>query len=220
MLGLRRLTRKEQPDGKHTYNTGPEWRIGLSYSSQNFLSAYYAQKESHPYDTLTSAQTGEEFYTDSVYYSSYNMNSYAEQLQLRSSLIWRLRPDSRWDFYAGVGLSAGVSLNSYSDIYYSESSYESEDNEHRSFEGNRNTQGFESERWRQPAVWQFSSYLPLGIDWQMGKNNKLLDHFHLFYEMRPGLEYYHLPGYGSYVHAAMFQGIGLRFSLAPSLLYF
>jgi hypothetical protein len=48
------------------------------------------------------------------------MDYSSNQLRLDASLIFRTNADARWSAFAGVGINAGVSLNSNTTIYYHE----------------------------------------------------------------------------------------------------
>lgn len=187
-------------------------RIGLMHANQpNLMQTSGSYTESFPYDTLTSSQTGEQFFIDS--FSTHSYYAYYSQKQVRvdAALIFRFNASQRWSFFGGIGANFGLSYNGKTEVsqhvspwgdmynygyydYYPEGSYQKE-----SFE---NKGGF-----------GFGVYAPLGIDFQVGKNRDFWKPVHLFMELRPGFNVNQIASLGSTFAAGNFSNVGLRFKI-------
>ena len=106
---------------KNNFLDNPVLRLGINYASSNSLSAHYSQEIRTPYDTLVSSQTGESFYVDSVHLKNYHMGQKMDQLRIDAALVFQTNQDLRFSFFAGIGISAGMSLKSEIEINYDQS---------------------------------------------------------------------------------------------------
>lgn len=212
-IGIQLLNKRKQE-----YRNNPQLRIGISYTSESLLSAYYNRETSRPYDTLSSSQTGQAIYVDSVFNSSYSMNYYNNVLSLDLALLFRTNPEARWALFAGIGCTAGISLNAYTSIFHLESSGTISYSDNASFNnyyGNsfRNTD-VEYESFNNKGGYSITGYLPIGVDWRIGKKREFWMPLHLFYEMRPGLNISNIPELGSQVTANLQNSWGVRYRFA------
>ncbi len=189
-------------------------RVGLMHINQgNALSTGGSYTETFRVDTLTSSQTGEQFFVDSFSTHSYNATYSQEQIRLDASLIFRYKADKRWSFYGGIGVNFGLSYNGvthvrhnvspYGNSYpfglFNDIMYNNGTHEHESFE---NKGGF-----------GFGVYAPLGIDFQVGKKREFWKPLHLYMELRPGFNVNQIAGLGTSFSAGNFSNIGLRFHI-------
>jgi hypothetical protein len=189
-------------------------RVGLMHINQgNALSTGGSYTETFRVDTLTSSQTGTQYFVDSFSTHSYNATYSQEQLRLDAALIFRYKADKRWSFFGGIGMNFGLSYNGVTQIRhdvspYGESypfdlfndiMYSSGTHEHESFE---NKGGF-----------GFGVYAPLGIDFQVGKKRNFWKPMHLYMELRPGFNVNQIAGLGTSFSAGNFSNIGLRFHI-------
>ena len=101
------------------FRGNPELRLGLSYYTGGGFSGNLFNETRQAYDTLISAQTGTAYYVDSVDAKNYNMDYTFDQLRLDASLIFRTDPTARWSLFAGVGMSAGMSIHAQTEVSYS-----------------------------------------------------------------------------------------------------
>ncbi len=194
---------------KKVYKANPLLRVGFSYSSGTYFAETIFKEDRKPYDTLVSTQTGETFYRDSVTDQYYNMYYQAEQLRLNCSLIYRTNPAARWSFYGGVGLSAGVSMNAYTTIYYDRSSFI----DASSYSSSNSGYGdYAQERFENKNNFGFSAFVPLGVDYRIGKKSEFLRMMHLFYELNPAINVTSIPELRTYTNAVFLQAFGLRIS--------
>lgn len=192
-----------------------QYRLGISFSETG-ISNYLHKTDRKPYDTLTSSQTGQTMYFDSVTYQNYSMNYKSQELRLDLSVIYRTNPAARWSVYGGIGVEAGVSALAYTDIDYSEhvsiqtasSSTPTSDNNNYN-----NSDSYRSERLINKNSKVLAFYLPLGIDFRVGAKKEFFKQLHLFYEARPFVNYTETPELGSLGGVGVKVGFGLRLTI-------
>lgn len=186
-------------------------RCGITVSGTNF-SNYLSKTTYTPYDTLVSSSTGQTFYYDSINTQSYQMNYKSQQLSIDIALLYRINPASRWSLYGGIGVQAGGSLMAYSDITYSQnisyspgysSNYSNSNSYYNS--GNYYNQST-TEHFINKNTQQYLAYLPIGVDFRLGKKREFFKQIHLFNEIRPYVYTMKIP------ELASFSGIGFRTS--------
>lgn len=207
MVGLK-FSDKE----KNAYKANPLLRLGFSYSSGTSFSKFFNQQERIPYDTLISTQTGNSTFIDSVNSKQYGMTYKSEQIRFDGSLIFRTNPEARWSVYTGIGLTAGISLNASTQISYNESSYiESMGDGY----GNHNYGDFyfnadEREVIKNKTNFGMSVYVPIGIDFRIGKNREFWKRTHLFFELNPSINVNSIPELYTITTTDLQQRFGVR----------
>lgn len=210
MLGLQFSDKQ-----KTTYQTNPLLRLGISYFSGTTLTGGLYKEDRKPYDTLTSTQTGQTVYIDSINSKNYSMNYSSEQLRFDGSLIFRTNPEARWSIFTGIGITAGLSINANTDIYYSNSGRTEtrypNGNTSSSY-GNSSSDNYKTEKFRNKNNFGASTYIPMGIDFRIGKKREFWKHTHLFYELRPGINITSIPELRTITNASIQHGLGLRVS--------
>lgn len=210
MLGIQ-FSNKE----KTSYKKSPLLRLGLSYFSGAGFSANLYKTTTKPYDTLSSQQTGQTVYKDSVINRNYYMNYTSQQVRLDASLIFRTNPEARWSLFAGVGITAGISINARTDISYYADSRTQERNSGNSSSNsyyNNSSGNYKSESFVNTTNFGASVYVPMGLDFRLGKKNEFWKRMHLFYEARPGVNALIIPELTTLLNGSIQQGIGLRVS--------
>jgi hypothetical protein len=209
-MGLRFYSKSKQ-DYKHN----PQVRVGFSFFTQTLLTANYSRADYKRYDTLTSSQTGDMIFVDSVHTSMYGMSYSTEELRLDASVIYRTSSSPRWSLYAGLGINAGWALQattviSHNDLnattYATSPSYNW-----------YNASNSEFEQFRNKGSFGAAVYFPLGINMRLGKKREFWMPFHIYAEMRAGLNMNSIPGVGSSVLPASQFGIGLRYVFGQQL---
>lgn len=190
-----------------TFNkkANPLWRIGISHGSSNSISAGFSKDTYTPYDTLTSSQTGEQFYVDSMHSENYFMDYRSQQLRVESSLIYRTNVEKRWSVYAGIGASIGLSYNAQTYISYSTSDYVS--GNYTNYSGSYDY-GFE--HFRNKTNISTSVFVPMGVDFRIGKNKEFWKRLHLYYEMKPSLSFLTVPELRTLTSVNMINSLGLK----------
>ena len=198
---------------KSGYKPSPLLRLGFTYLSSNNFAASYYQEETKRYDTLVSINNGQTYYLDSNLTRTYNMNYHSEQIRLDASLIYRTNPKARWSFYSGIGLNVGVSLNANTSIQYMP--YNSASNGASYYyypypSPYNQTYSSTSETFRNSTNFGVSSYVPLAIDFRMGKKRPFWQRTHLFFEMRPGINVNSIPELGTFAKGYFQSAFGIR----------
>jgi hypothetical protein len=168
----------------------PIWRIGISNVSLGSISRDFSKTTTTTYDTLTSSQTGQQYFLDSTYSENYNMRYSAQQLRLETSLIYRTDPTKRWSVYTGLGASFGVSYNAQTVVEYTSYNNASTMSEYYSTteQGESKLEYFENK-----MNFSTSIFIPMGVDFRMGKNREFWKRLHLYYEMKPSITYTAIP---------------------------
>ena len=192
---------------KTDLKNNPLLRIGVSYYSLFGDSRRATKEERYPYDTLTSSQTGEMYFYDSVYTKTYYINYTQEKLQLDVSMLFRTQSESRWMLYAGLGLSAGIGINARTDVVFSESSsIESHPGNSSTYVNSETTR----EQFSNKTSINYSAYLPLGLDFGLSKKHDFWKQIHLFLETRPGFEVTSIPELGARSGVIFQSALGIR----------
>lgn len=210
MLGL------QFSDGQKTaYKTNPQLRLGISYFSITSLTHSLLKEEHKPYDTLMSTQTGQTIYLDSTYNKSYGMNYSSEQLRFDGSLIYRTNPQARWSLFTGIGITAGLSINAKTDIYYNQIGGTETRNSNGTTTSSTydySTDNNKIEKYKNKNNYGLTAYIPMGIDFRIGKKREFWKRTHLFFELRPGINSTSIPELRTITNASMQYGLGLKVS--------
>jgi len=187
-------------------------RVGLTHiNQQSALSYGGSYTESFIVDTLTSSQTGEQFFIDSLSLHSFNARYSQNQLRLDASVIFRLNGEKRWSVYGGIGANIGFSYNDQTTIHHSVVP-----NGDSQFYGLFNDYMMDAnsvdhhETFKNKGGVGLGIYAPLGIDFQVGKKREFWKPFHLYLEMRPGMNISQISGLGTSFSAGGFSSFGLR----------
>lgn len=183
------------------------WRIGISHGSSGDLSYWANRSITAPYDTLTSSQTGQQYFTDSTYSENYFMRYSSQQLHLESSVIFRTNPAKRWSLYAGAGLSFGLSYKAETYInYFANSSVSGLTSE---YSGSQNYQS-KTEHFKNKMTTSTSLFVPMGVDFRIGKNREFWKRLHLYYEMKPSVSIISIPELNTFTRVNMINTLGLK----------
>ena len=200
---------------KTVYKANPLLRLGVCYFSGTSLTVGSYKEEHIAYDTLTSVQTGQIIYIDSVISTGFGMDYSWQQLRFDGSMIFRTDPQARWSLYAGIGITAGVSINAETYISHSISGR----TETRYPNGNTNSSydyngsySDKAEVFRNKTNYGFSAYIPMGVDFRTGKKIPFWKLVHVFYELRPSINMTSIPELRTITNASIQHGVGLRVS--------
>lgn len=172
----------------------PEFRIGVLYSQVD-LEATFSRHTAIPYDTLTSAQTGQQFIVDSVSTSTYDIRYSAERFGVHGALVWS-RP-ARWSLYAGIGVMGGATLNARTEVRHEVVN----EVEHLGYDDPYPTRDRyvepQRELHRNRSGWWAGGYVPFGVDFRLGRSHLFWSRIHLCYEVRPMFMVQGVPEIGS-----------------------
>ncbi len=186
--------------------------IGLIYNTANMYASRYEKTERTLTDTFVSASSGGIIYRDSLYNEYYTMYYNTEQIGLNSNLIFRYNPEGRWSLYAGVGVMASLSIRAETQVEY----FDNARIEYTLSNQSVGTQYFfisfsEKEEVHKNKMNVFAmAYVPLGVDFRLGKNNEFWKRIHLIMEMQPGIAVYNFPELDSFFTGTFNGNMGLR----------
>jgi len=195
--------------------TNPKLRLGFNYGSFSTLSGYLQQTERFVYDTLVSAQSGNIYFADSVITSSLIMYQNTQQLSMDVALIYRTNTDNRFAFYSGLGLGGGFSMNTNTYIrYHKRSTSEVNGSSDPDFIGGNYSEesSLKTESFKSKNPSTFWVYVPIGIDFRIGKYSELLKHTYLFVETRPSITRANIPDFGANTAASIAFTTGVRYN--------
>ncbi len=194
--GLLGFTFKNKPN--------PLLRLGLGYSTRTLGTGSSSRYESFHYDTLTSAQTGQQIFLDSIH-TQYMYGAYqATYLSLDASLIFRTKPAARWSIYGGIGVNVGLAFNGFLNIEYHDEHYASSGNYDQS------NWTHEQERFNQKTHVASTVYIPMGLDFRLGKKHEFMNRLHLFAEARPSMTITTIPTIKTQLTPNITSSLGLR----------
>lgn len=200
---------------KKAYKANPLLRLGFNYFTGTTLTSGLGKSYGIPYDTLMSSQTGKPIYIDSGFLESYGLSYSSKQLRFDGSLIFRTNPAARLSVYSGIGITAGISIASWTNIHYMKKSYRySSAFEYRDVFGMSKYDRTESrnEDYKNKMNYSASAYIPIGIDFRLGRDNKFLKHIHLFYELKLAMGFTSIPELYTVTNTNYQHGLGLRIS--------
>ncbi len=194
------------------YKPNPELRLGISYNYNQSLHLNAYKEERFAHDTLISVKTGQRTAVDSVSYVGYNMDYATQFVRLDASLIYRTNPEARWNFFAGVGATFGVSISSETQIYENRHFYiQPTENESSIYFNESGYNGdHENETTRNESSLAYSAYVPLGLDFRIADKSEFWQRVHLFYEMRPTIDFLAIPELNTYTSVAWQHGFGVK----------
>ena len=198
-----------------TERRGPEVRAGISYAGTQNLRAALDRTTRSPYDTLTSSQTGDQTFVDSVFSDRIRVQHTAQRVGLNAAIIWR--SSGRWSVYGGVGVAGGPVLNARTEVW--------QDGNRDVAEREESTDDVDliapwdlplpntSEVYRNATGWWFSMYVPFGIDLQLARKKTFLSRVHFLIEVRPQLAHQGTPELGTRTSIGQQTLSGLRLEL-------
>ena len=195
------------------YRRNPILRAGFQYGSGVYFSAGKYKESTTVIDTLISQQTGHMYFVDSINTRSYSASYSSQQIRLDVSLLYGTNSESRWSLYGGLGLTAGMSLQAKTEISYGEYSAQrvsvglGYSNVRYS---NQRQIDYRTELVSNKSNLAFCGYVPLGVDFRIGKKRPFWKQVHLIYELRPALTVTNIPELGVYPEAQLLQQFGLK----------
>jgi len=178
------------------YKQNPTLRIGIQYQGATVLSQSFRKETLFAKDTLTSSQTGEQTYVDSIHIDNYNIDYRQKRLMLDASLIFRTKSESRWGLYAGIGMSLGASFRNQTDIDYSlykGISGNSRLNDYRFWNGANFDKDKRKEQFANQGSFAGALYIPLGASFRLSNKHDFWRKINLILETRPGLYWSGIP---------------------------
>ena len=202
---------------KTTITGNPHFRLGLSYRSGSLISGNVSRTDRFTFDTLTSSG-GTAYTVDSVFNNNYSMSYSTQQLHLDASLIFRTSPERRASLFGGIGVMAGMGINSRTAVDYYQSrgtivNYPSYQNDNFGMYVSNGAMTYDSETIRNKSVFGVNVYVPMGLDLRLCNRNEFWKRVHLSLEMRPGLSLISSPELGLLTSFTSFHGLGMKIFL-------
>lgn len=193
---------------------GPELRVGVIYGGEVAQSAFLQRTIRTPYDTLTSSQTGEQVFIDSVHQSNYVVRRSAERFGLNASMIWRTQ--ARWSFFGGAGLAGGLCMNALTSVEHDV--IEGVDGPGVNYGTDHHSHTYygttvDEELFRNGTGGWLALYTPIGLDFQLARRSTFWNRLHLYYELRPQFMVQGSPELGTYTTLGMQSLFGARLKL-------
>lgn len=192
---------------KFAKRPNPTLRLGVNYFSSSFINGSFVKDDSYVTDTLTSSQTGEQQYVLATETKSVRMKQTSQQFRIDAAFLFRTNSNARWSLYSGVGLTFGYAFNNKTHIQYEEYTFEPTVNDYYS---TNTSSTYANEFYRNRNFATFSAYVPLGIDFRIGKKREFWNRLHLFGEFRPSLNYAKIPELKRILTPGSTQSFGLK----------
>lgn len=187
-------------------------RVGISNMGVSGLQNRFEKQTYFPYDTLTSSLTGEQTFIDSVSSQSYFMNHSSRQIRLDAALIFRTDASARWSLFAGIGASLGVNYNATTYISYYRNNYINNQNGNDHYYSYSNNGSEKTESFTAKNYLTTTAYVPMGVDFRIGKNQAFWKRLHLYYEIKPSISMTQIPALRTITTVNMTQALGLKVS--------
>lgn len=200
-------------DASNDEYANPHLRLGFSYHAGTNKKVNVLYEDKTRYDTLVSNSTDQIMYLDSVNSHRYSMEYMSEQVRFDASLVYRTSPERRCVFYAGAGITAGMSVNTSTKIRYDYSEFvESGFDNSSSYSYDYFRESYSDIEFHTNKLnYGFSIFIPVGIDFRLGKEKSFWKEMHLFFEMRPGINGFVIPELDTYTYAVVHSNIGLKY---------
>ncbi len=194
---------------KH-FNPNRQFRLGFSYWSDIGFSASMSHQVAKQFDTISTPQGN--LYYDSVHTRGLSMEYNSNQLRLDASYIFKTDAAARWSLYSGVGISAGMSLNNFLTIQ-STNAYSIQPESYGGGRSHTYASDSKTESFRMKSNYGASVYIPLGLDFRIGKKRPFWKRLHLFLEGRPGINFLVVPDLTTFASGYINNSFGLRVGL-------
>jgi hypothetical protein len=197
------------------YNKNRTFRVGIS--AQGISASIYNTSNTFTtrIDTLLSAANGSIYaFVDSIH-RDFTFSSYmATAVKLDFSYLASTDVSKRFSFYSGVGLNFGITLAPRTEIHShswdSERITDTNDN-YISNQSVYNSLNVNRQVYQNKMGYMAALYVPIGVDFRLGKKNEVMKKIHLFFELRPTISVLSIPETKTYVYPSMQNCVGLKF---------
>ncbi len=196
------------------YNKNRTFRAGIS--AQGISASIYNTSNSFTtrIDTLVSSANGSIYgFVDSVHrdftYSSYVSTA----VKLDFAYLASTDASRRFSFYSGIGLNFGITIAPRTEIHShswdSEQITDTNDN-YISTQSVYNSLNANHQVFQNRSGYMAALYVPMGVDFRLGKKNEVMKRTHLFFELRPTISVLSIPETKTYVNPSMQNSFGLK----------
>jgi hypothetical protein len=196
-----------------TKRSGPYLRAGFTFQSHEGNHLDLRMDTRTPFDTLSSAQTGQVTYVDSLTIRRYHMSHSYQQVALDASLIFLKEYPRRWSLYGGAGIQLGLSMDGRVQLDHTvEQLTDPSLVSGQSSNPNRD-QERETEEFTTQSDLCLALYVPLGVSYRLGRKSLFWRAMNLTYELRPTLAFGGVPELAAGARAGLGSYFGLRVDL-------
>jgi|GEM_PF-2333956 len=180
---------------KRFHTLAPTLRLGLMYNQGTVLANAISKRTRVRTDSLTNSQGAVVRYVDRVNRETIVTNYQIDELYADANLTYSINQRGRFSMFLGIGVGIGAFFNSNTDVVYTNTAYTSEYALNDRFETNTNfsTEEYEQENFRNDPGFAAMAYLPVGLDFKLGKKNEAWQKAHVFVEFRPGVQIRQFP---------------------------
>ena len=200
-----------RPNTQSNSRLNTEFRFGISFQQTDVLSLSYTRTDEFRVDTLMSSRNGDQIFVDSIYSRDYSLGYTQRHVMVDADVTISTNPIKRFKFYGGVGLSLGLSVSPYTSIFYNTTSeLEQSDSQFNTFDREWELDGT-YEKFRNKGGFFGRVYVPLAVDFRIGKRKESLRNYHLFLESRTSLMFQSVPELNLLTNTATVTGFGLRY---------
>lgn len=196
------------------HRLNPMLCVGLTYFAQiNYTNYYMKSNTITGIDTIVLPNNFGKAYLDSSYGEGTSTDYYFNQTRIDASLIVSYYKSAPWSIYAGVGFSVGSSLYCHSQVRYG-----THNTTYLRLPTGESTNAISSHDSGSSQVYinkrnlGVSVFIPAGFDFRIGNRNRFFEHFHLFAEIKPGLNFLIIRGVKTISNFYLQKGIGFKYS--------
>jgi hypothetical protein len=201
---------------KKQHDLAPTLRIGLLFNRSDIFYNAYSKSNIISTDSLTNSNGAVTRYLQNVDEETVETRYSNDQLYLDMNLTYAINDKGRFSMFMGVGLGAGIMLNTNTSVTYSKV------NSTREFStiSNYNTAynftqvDYREENYSNNAGFAALAYFPIGFDFRIGKQNEAWRKAHAFLELRPGAQLQIIPEANyTLLRSTVASQFGFRFDL-------
>lgn len=197
---------------------GLELRAGLTRNTVNLITGGMAREEKHRYDTLRSAQTGEDFmYLDSENFSRYDAQYKYAAVGLDLSVSYTQAFGRHWTAFAGAGFAGYISTNTRTEITYESSTYlygRLAGDSLTTYWQDFSRQEGKPEAFKNKMNTAVMPYMSAGAEFRLSRKNELFSRIYLRYEARPSYYVLRVPELQKvYYRLALGHLLGIRYAI-------
>jgi hypothetical protein len=199
-----------------SYKTNRQLNIGITFLRSSPVSNAYTKLSELRYDTLTSASSGEVVFLDSLITQIYDMNYSSAQGRIDLSYTFNSNAEQRLVLSGGFGITAGFSINSRTNVTYARMARTRQQDQYGNIsEELIGDNSFQSENEIINSAKSFASslYLPLALSFRLGEKDNYWRKMHVFFEVRPGVNFSFIPSIRTIANGCTQAGIGIKWKV-------
>jgi hypothetical protein len=179
-------------------------RYGLTYlSAQGFTVVAISENSKH----LDSSYNWYSIEADSVNRNYVVLDYLSDHLRINVSMLLESRHSKRLNYYGGLGISGGISLNQMVMLT-------NESMHFKQYKGGyppvKNDLTLRQTPYRSVTSYSLSAFLPLGLGVRLDKKGISNHNTHIYLELQPGINTMHIPRVITYALFAIHGVLGLR----------